>query len=78
MARVEAALYAWLQDLGCTSTELDPEITAYICSILEEPDPETSLDILLELLTSSLSVLSRFSHEQQTQAVLKLLHAVGV
>ncbi|KAF6258960.1 hypothetical protein COO60DRAFT_1638700 [Scenedesmus sp. NREL 46B-D3] len=50
----------------------------YISSILEDPDPETCLEVLNELLAGALPCFNNKSREQQTQLVLQLLDNVSV
>jgi len=55
---------------------LDHEIMEYICSIVEDPDPESSLDVLVGVLSECVEPFAACSSEQQAQLVLQLLDDV--
>jgi hypothetical protein len=73
----EQALQALLGSLGHTG-QLDAELMEYISSILEDPDPEGYLDVLIELLAGAVPCFNSKSSDQQTQLVLQLLDDVSV
>jgi hypothetical protein len=57
--------------------QLDAELMEYMSSILEDPDPESCLEVLIELLAGAVPCFSSRSSEQQTQLVLQLLDDVS-
>ncbi|KAF8073084.1 hypothetical protein HT031_000745 [Scenedesmus sp. PABB004] len=52
---------------------LDADVRDYVLAVLEEPDDEACLEVLTEVIASSVPAFARLSREQQTAAVLRLL-----
>eukprot|EP00882_Tetradesmus_deserticola_P031812 GHRQ01035985.1.p1 GENE.GHRQ01035985.1~~GHRQ01035985.1.p1 ORF type:complete len:257 (+),score=90.00 GHRQ01035985.1:364-1134(+) len=71
----EKAMQALLESVGHAG-QLDAELMEYISSLLEDPDPETCLEVLVELLAGALPCFNSKSSEQQMQLVLQLLDNV--
>lgn len=71
-----AAVQAVLDSVNHTSA-LDEEIMQYVCSIIEDPDPETSLDLLVGVLSEFAPGFAALpSEEDKAQLVLQLLDSV--
>lgn len=74
-AAAEAGLQALLQTVG-HSEPLDSDIHEYICSVVVDPD-ETSLDLLVSVLSECIGAFGALDSEQQAQLVLQLLDDVS-
>lgn len=70
------AVNALLASLG-HNTELDAEVMDYLVSVAEDPDPESSLDLLISVLTEYLPAFAALDSDNQTQLVLQLLDDVS-
>jgi hypothetical protein len=69
-----------VQHLLCSvghSGQLDAELVEYISNILEDPDPESCLEVLTELLAGAVPCFDSKSSEEQTKLVLQLLDDVS-
>ena len=49
----------------------------YICSIIDDPEPESSLDVLISVLGDFVRAFAALDSEQQAQLVLELLDDVS-
>lgn len=56
---------------------LDAEIMDYICSVVEDPDPESSLDVLINVLSECVGAFASLCCDRQAQLVLQLLEDVS-
>lgn len=70
------ALRGLLDTVG-HQTALDEELESYISSMLEDPDPETCVDVLVEVLASAVAEFNSLENEEQIVLVLRLLEQVG-
>jgi hypothetical protein len=69
-----------VQHLLCSvghAGQLDAELLEYMSSILEDPEPESCLDVLTELLAGAVPCFGSKSSEEQVQLVLQLLDDVS-
>lgn len=71
----DAALDALLSSVGASEDPLDPDIRQYILSIAEDPDPESSLDVLVSLLAEMVAPFAALSSDSQAELVLQMLDA---
>lgn len=70
------AVQALLEAVG-HSEALDNDIHDYICSVIEDSDPESSLDLLISVLSECVGAFGALGNEQQAQLVLQLLDDVS-
>lgn len=70
------AVQALLHTVGHTEP-LDAEIIEYIEAVVAEPDPETTLEVLIGVLADCVGSFAVLSEEQQAALVLKLLDDVS-
>jgi hypothetical protein len=49
----------------------------YICSVVEDPDPESSLDVLISVLSECVGAFAGLCCDRQAQLVLQLLEDVS-
>jgi hypothetical protein len=69
-----------VQHLLCSvghAGQLDAELVQYIGSILEDPDPESCLEALTEVLAGAVLCFGSKSSEAQAKLVLQLLDDVS-
>lgn len=71
------AVAALLRSIGHVDP-LEPEILDYICSVLDDPDPDSSaVDVLISVLGECVSTFGALDSEQQAELVLQLLDDVS-
>lgn len=58
-------------------SQLDEELLNYISCILTDPDPDSSFDVLQELLSGAIPAFCNKSSEEQTALVCNLLDDVS-
>lgn len=76
MLEAAAKALRGLLDAVGHSAELDEDIAEYISNSLEDLDPESCIDVLVELIASAVPSFSKCSAEKQTALVLQLLEQV--
>lgn len=76
MGTASAAVQTLLSSVG-HQEPLDAEIMDYICSVVEDPDPESTLDVLTSVLAEYVGAFASLGCDQQAQLVLQLLEDVS-
>jgi hypothetical protein len=76
MGTASAAVQTLLSSVGHLQP-LDAEIMEYICSVVEDPDPESSLDLLISVLSECVGAFASLCCERQAQLILQLLEDVS-
>jgi hypothetical protein len=76
-AAAEAAIQELLSSLGdAAAADIDTEVLAYLVSVVEDPDPESSLELISSVLAECVGAFAALDPERQTQLVLQLLDNV--
>lgn len=66
----EAAIQELLSSLGDASVALDAEVLEYLVAIVEDPDPESSLELISSVLAECVDAFAALDTNRQTQLVL--------
>lgn len=73
-AAAEAAIQKLLSSLGDAAVAvIDTEVLAYLVSVVEDPDPESSLELISSVLAECVGAFAALDAEHQTELVLQLL-----